>query len=102
MTERCVLIEIQALPDPVDQRELLELVLAAASLELSITVLLGRDAVDLFQGAAGAGWRQLLDHDLARVGVIADPASGRLPSGLELIDERQREKLARECVVIRA
>ena len=102
MTEPRILIEVVGLPDPDDRRELLELVLAAASLEVPVKVLLSGNAIDLFCLPSTAAWQQLIDQDLAVVGVPGPWGGMALPPGVAVWDERQRAKLVRESTVVRA
>lgn len=82
MTERLHRIVVARLPTPNDRRELLELVLAAASLDLRVQVVLRGDAGQLLAPGADSGWWQLLDEGLAEVLVECSPddAAG-LPAG---------------------
>jgi hypothetical protein len=102
MTERKILIEVAGLPDPGDRRELLELILAAASLEVPVNLLLSGNAVDLFCLQSTPAWQQLIDQDLAEVGVPGPWVDTALPPGVAVWDEQQRAKLVRESTVIRA
>ena len=99
MIDRQFLIRIDALPDPSDQRDLLELVLAAASLDLQVTVLLTGEGVELLSTQA---WRQLHEQDLASVAVSGAPQGAALPAGIATIDSNERRKLEGKATVIRA
>lgn len=102
MPERRFLIEVGELPDPADRRELLELVLAAASIDLSVTVLLRGAAADLLTLSSTRAWRQLIDQELASVGVAGPWDGNALPAGVAVFDRRQQAKLVRESTVIQA
>lgn len=102
MTERRFVIEVDGLPDPADQIELLELVLAAASLELPVTVLLTSDAVALLTSPASLAWRQLIEQDLADVAVAGDVQGAAVPTGVAVLSADQKAKLVGESTVIRA
>lgn len=64
---RHYLIEVSgALPEQ-GARELLELILAAASLDIPVTVLCSGPARMMLEGAGAGRWRQLFEQDLATV-----------------------------------
>lgn len=102
MTERQFVIEIDGLPEPADRSELLELILAAASLEVPVSVLLKTNAVELLTLPSTRAWRQLIDQGLADVGVPGPTLGAALPAGVAIWDERQLAKLVGESTVIRA
>ncbi|MEE4638452.1 MAG: hypothetical protein V2J42_06905 [Wenzhouxiangella sp.] len=101
MTEHKILIEVAGLPDHADRRELLELILAAASLEVPISLLLRGNAIELVSLSSTQGWRQLIDQGLADVGVPGPWDGMALPAGVVVWDEGQRAKLVRQSTVIR-
>lgn len=72
MTERRYRLTVAALPAPSDRRELLELVLAAASVDLRLEVVLLGSACRLLSGADAAGWRQLVEMGLAELWIEED------------------------------
>ncbi len=83
MNKRTYRIVIGDLPEAADRRELLELVLAAASLDLHVQVrLLGR-ARELLDDGIDSAWRQLEDQALAEIltgqteDVVATGPAGR-------------------------
>gem|GEM_PF-7127569 len=78
MSERIYRIVVDGLPEALDRRELLELVLAAASLDLRVQVLLLGRARELLRGSEHAGWRQLLEQDLAEV-LVGDSEDALAP-----------------------
>ncbi len=104
MTERRFVIRIDGLPTAADGRELLELVLAAASLDLDVVVLLCGSAAGLLAGAEHAGWRQLVEQDLAHVCVSA--GSGdldvALPDRVETLSATEVSYLKRNAILIQA
>lgn len=102
MTERRFVIEVDGLPEPADRSELLELILAAASLEVPVSVLLRGNAAELLTLPSTRAWRQLIDQGLADVGVPGPPAGPALPPGVAIWNERQLAKLVGEATVIRA
>jgi hypothetical protein len=92
-----VLLRIRRAADPPESRELLELVLAAASLELDVVVCFEAEALSMLAGEQGAGWFQLRDHELARmVTTAADPAE------LECIDSTALARWQAERTVLEA
>lgn len=101
MLQRRFLIEVDGLPDPTDRGELLELILAAATLELPVTVLLIGCAAELLSSSSNRAWRQLIDQGLTRVCVFAPPAQAFLPDGVMVLSEHQRAKLVAQSTVIR-
>lgn len=102
MAERRFLVVVDGLPDPADRRELLELILAALSMEISVTVLLSGGAEDLMSLASARAWRQLIDQGLADVGVPGPTDGAALAPGVAIWNERQLAKLVGEATVIRA
>jgi hypothetical protein len=91
------LLNIQRAADPLESRELLELVLAAASLELDIVVCFGAEALSLLAGEGGAGWFQLRDHELARMVTTATDSAE-----LEFIDPTTLGRWQAERTVLEA
>ncbi|TVQ36025.1 MAG: hypothetical protein EA370_08670 [Wenzhouxiangella sp.] len=67
MSERLFLLEIEAAPDGYSERELLEMALAAASMDLDLALLFTGPGLGHLVGEAARGWRQLVDHELARL-----------------------------------
>ncbi len=60
-------IEVTAPPSDPDSREILELVLAGASLELPLAVIFRDHGCSHLTGAEARGWRQLVDFELAEL-----------------------------------
>ena len=102
VTERHYRIVVADLPHPADRRELLELVLAAASLDLDVQVwLLGR-AWHLLGGDGEPGWRQLLAEGLAEVWVDGSIARlAELPPGVRAVDPASPPAIPPAAMVIR-
>lgn len=100
MAERRYRVTVAACPEPSDHRELLELVLAAASLDLRLDVVLLGSACALLSGADAAGWRQLVDMGLAELwiedeawaGAHVDPNPG-VPDGVRRLARGSRSLL---------
>lgn len=101
MTERKFLIQIDALPEAEDRRAILELILAAVSLEISATVLLSDGALSLFDSASDSSWLQLVEHDLVDVVTREVPENRVIPAAIRRIDLHDRAKLVDQCTVIR-
>lgn len=60
-------MEIEAAPDGFSERELLEMALAAASLELDLVLVFAGPGLDQVTGQGARAWRQFVDHELARL-----------------------------------
>lgn len=103
MAERRFVVPVERCPDRSESGELLELVLAAASLELDLTVWLRGTALGVLTGPDRHGWQQLIDHDLARVCAsdCPDGSHGAIPDGVELLDPADVLELERGTVIIR-
>ncbi len=65
-------VQIDSGPAHPNSREMLEMVLAGASLELPITVLFSGDGRLHLVGEQACHWRQLVDFELARLCVLDD------------------------------
>lgn len=81
-------------PSDPDSREMLELVLAGATLELELVVVfegLGREHLE---PDAFGPWRQLIDFDLA-VLRVRRPRSVLIPSGVTAIETEEFDSLCR-------
>ncbi len=72
MASEAFAVVIRYHPDAREAKELLEFVLAGASLELDIDVLLEGRAVAFLGDEAAGQWQQLLDHGLARLWFCGD------------------------------
>lgn len=99
MSARSYRLRIGALPAPDDRRELLELVLAAASLEIDLQVLLTGDALELLWPQMDPAWQQVLDQRLARI-MLQAPAgwAGTAPAGVEVLVGDQLPALPAQAV----
>ena len=72
MATESFVLRIRDWPNPLQAQELLEVVLAGASLELELDVLFEDQAVAFLDEDAAVQWQQLLDHNLARVWFCGD------------------------------
>ena len=64
------------------RREALELVMAGASLDLDVTVVLEPAAWQRFGDEDWQAWQQLVDHQLARLACLAEPEDS-IPADVE-------------------
>jgi len=102
VTERSYRIVIADLPDAEDRRDLLELVLAAASLDLRVQLLLLGRAHELLTSADDSAWRQLLDHGLAEVLICRSRGCiGTVADGARLLTSESLAEWPAADVVIR-
>ncbi|MCC5863496.1 MAG: hypothetical protein JJU31_00050 [Wenzhouxiangella sp.] len=99
MSERGFLIEIATAPAELAGRELLELVLAAASLDVDLVVLFRNHGLAYLEARWNQGWRQLLDHELATVCCLAPAGEKTLPGLLEL-EQPALDRLRAERIVL--
>lgn len=99
MSERGFLIEIATAPAEQAGRELLELVLAAASLDIDLVVLFRDHGLAYLDARWSQGWRQLLDHELATVCCLAPAGQQTLPGLLEL-EQSELDRLRAERIVM--
>ncbi|TVS11648.1 MAG: hypothetical protein EA419_07350 [Wenzhouxiangella sp.] len=65
------MVSIPAPPPQREARELLELVLAAASLDLPVEVVFENNAASLLSGPAAGAWLQLAEQGLASLFVVS-------------------------------
>lgn len=83
-------LRIERTPVEAERRDLLEIILAAASLDLELELLLLPAALGLLWPSMNPGWRQLLDHDLARIIQVCPPDFvGTLPPGVRTLSAEQ-------------
>lgn len=76
-------LRIEKAPAEAERRDLLEIILAAASLDLDIELLLMPGALQLLWPKPDPGWQQLLDHKLAHVIQVCPPTfAGTLSRGV--------------------
>lgn len=97
------LITISATPDRADGREMLELVLAGASLDLAIDVVFCGPGAGYLYGEPARPWRQLTDHRLAglwyrrdEVATVPDLPGARALEPRELARMKQRARAVLE------
>ena len=94
MANESFVLRIKDWPEQQDARELLELVLAGASLGLELDVVFEEMAVAFLESESARPWRQLLDHDLARLWYCGDPVeSDRQALPATRLDAHQRDHL---------
>lgn len=89
---RRYLVLIPAPPPPREAREVLELILTAAGLDLPVEVVFENSAAELLAGPGAAAWRQLTEQGLAHLFVVVttgfDAIPG-LPAGVVRLAEAQ-------------
>lgn len=103
-TERFVIV-LNRPGDALFWRELLELILAGASLDLDLLVLFEQSALDSLSRneQETRAWRQLTDHGLATVRVVRQPGQEPdLPDWVEWVSASQAETWRSERAEIRA
>ncbi len=103
-TERFVIV-LDSPGDALFWRELLELVLSGASLDLDLLVLFELPALDSLRSneQETRAWRQLTDHELAPVRVVHRPGDEKaLPDWVEWVSESQAETWRSERAEIHA
>ncbi len=89
------LLRIRHFPQPLEARELMEVALAGASLDIDLAVLFEDAALAFLMTPAAAGWRQLHDFDLAPVCVPAEAAAAlELPAWVLRLDAAQLRDMA--------
>jgi len=93
MPGRSWLIRIAPAPGEPASREMLERVLAAASLDIAVAVVFEGEGLRHLEPEWFEPWRQLVDFELAALHAL-DPPAGLLPGGVAAIDE---QALARLC-----
>ena len=86
-----VLIVAQPPAEP-DSREMLELVLAGATLEIELIVVFDGAGAEHLEPEPFAPWRQLVDFDLADLRARG-AAPGLLPAGVDRLDDAGLERL---------
>lgn len=94
-TDRWVIV-IGVEPREPDSREMLELVLAGATLEVDMIVVFEGEGCGHLEPEAIAPWRQLVDFDLAPLRA-RQPAPNLLPAGVSMIGESEFDQLCREA-----
>lgn len=91
--EHWVVVVAVAPSDP-ESREMLEFVLAGATLEVELVVVFEGAGCGHLEPEAIAPWRQLIDFDLARLHALG-PGSELLPAGVSTIGPGQFDDLCR-------
>lgn len=91
-----ILVVGTAPADP-DSREMLELVLAAATLDCRIVVVFGSAGAAHLEPAHFAPWRQLIDFSLAELHVDASDAPALPPAGVGTMNPESFERLSRSA-----
>ena len=94
-SNRWVIVVAMAPSEP-DSREMLELVLAGATLEVNLVVVFEGPGLAHLDPDAIAPWPQLIDFDLAELRARR-PASSLLPVGVSAIEDRQFEAMCRDA-----
>ena len=103
MTERArdYLIEVAESLSDQGARELLELILAAASLDLSLTVLCSGSARAMLEGPGAGRWRQLVEQDLAvLIWAATDEDPGASPAGLPCLAGAALDALRQDKLIL--
>ncbi|WP_376691556.1 hypothetical protein [Wenzhouxiangella sp. EGI_FJ10409] len=89
-------IVVSEAPSEPGSREMLELVLAGATLEVEMVVVFEGEGLGHLEPEPFAPWRQLIDFDLA--GLRArQPASTLMPAGVSAVSRPAFEALCREA-----
>lgn len=83
-------------PGEPGSREMLELILAGATLELELVVVFEGPGCAHLEPDVFAPWRQLIDFDLAELRA-RQPRSALIPSGVTAIDADEFEQLCRDA-----
>ncbi|WP_376696914.1 hypothetical protein [Wenzhouxiangella sp. EGI_FJ10305] len=83
-------------PGEPGSREMLELILAGASLELELAVVFEGPGCAHLEPDVFAPWRQLIDFELADLRA-RQPKSVLIPSGVTAIEEDEFGKLCRDA-----
>lgn len=93
-TEPWVLVVGTAPADP-DSREMLELVLAAATLDCRVVVVFRASGAGHLEPGQFDPWRQLVDFSLAELYVDSADAPALAPGGVGTMDADSFERLSR-------
>lgn len=91
-------IVVAATPAEPGSREMLELVLAAAALNIDLAVVFRGPGVAHLEVERFRSWRQLIDFGLAEVCVCADNRPGLLPGGVTEIGPEEFQQLCNRSV----
>lgn len=87
------IVVIDSAPDDADGREMLELVLAGATLEVTLAVVFREAGLDLFEPERFRPWRQLVDHRLATLYGRSRRSKDRLPEGVLPLSDSEYDRL---------
>lgn len=88
---------IDSAPDIDDSREMLELVLAGATLEVGLAVVFRDAGLDLFDPKLFRPWRQLIDHELADLFGVGNSLEASWPAGVAPLSGSSLERLCAEA-----
>ncbi len=100
LSESCVL-RIRDISSDRDATEMLEIVLAGASLEIDLDVLFEAEAVAFLGAKPARKWRQLVDHGLATIWYVGDvDAVDGLQLAARPLDAKQIDDLIRGRILI--
>jgi hypothetical protein len=101
MSIEAFVLRIAHRPDERNAGEMLEVVLAGASLELDLDVLFEGEGVAFLGDEAAGKWRQLLDHELAGIWYFgAVEISRGLQVAARPVDAAQRDHLIEGRTII--
>lgn len=96
MTLEAWVIVVGAAPAEPGGREMLELILAGATLELNLVVVFQGPGCDHLEPEVFAPWRQLIDFNLAELRAHRS-RSTLIPSGVTAIEMDEFERLCRDA-----
>lgn len=96
MPRKVWVVVVGAAPQEPDSREMLELVLAGATLELELVVVFDGAGCDHLEPEAIAPWRQLIDFDLADLRARR-PATTLLPAGISPLGDPEFDAMCRDA-----
>lgn len=96
MSAEAWVIVVGAEPAEPASREMLELILAGATLELELVVVFEGAGCAHLEPEVFAPWRQLIDFDLAELRA-RQPRSALIPSGVTAIEADEFKQLCRNA-----
>jgi hypothetical protein len=88
-------IVVATAPSEPDSREMLELVLAGATIEVPMVVVFDGVGQGHLEPDEIGPWRQLIDFDLARLTAL-EPDSKLMPAGVSVLQASEFDALRRE------
>lgn len=97
MTAEAWVIVVRSAPDDPGSSEMLELVLAGATLELDLAVVFAGAGNGHLHPGAFAPWRQLLDYSLAAVHSTGRRSAAILPGGVSELSQAAFERVCRSA-----